>query len=230
MFQKVYFLTISGARNGTLVMITGVNPFTENAQDEDEKKILHFLHDDWEAQTYGDGLPRPNPDVEPSTVKISYTATWERQRLYSTGFPVKMGNYEIISAFACRGSRFHLDAQWVFVEFCRSRVGQEKIWVYVYLANDPIVPRCTIHINEFNVYVDVETMRTALARHEADLAREREWIEEDKKEKVAIQQASSMSEADLRAQLILTDNSLGIDEDMWKAIVGDELDRRTKVQ
>jgi len=121
-----------------------ITAFTVPYGEEYDKKFCDIVRNDWE-KTVRIGLL--NPSVEPSTVKFLYTPVMYKQAKYAE-LPYKEGTYTVVDAFACSGTRFYMDSLQVFVEVCKSDMGERRIWANVYYVSDSVIPAIVIYAEE----------------------------------------------------------------------------------
>ena len=130
-----------------------ITAFTVPYGEEYVKKFCDIVRHDWEKTVYGTGLPNPNPSVESWRVKFLYTPVMYKQAKYAN-IPYKEGTYTVVDAFACVGTRFYMDRLQVFVEVCKSDMGDRRIWANVYYVSDSVIPAIVIHAEEIEFIHD----------------------------------------------------------------------------
>lgn len=149
---KVHVLRIEGTVNKTFHIIPQLTFAGKGmeAQEELEELVKSELRRDREENLSGPLVPDRNPTESALKPQYFYQPTQNRQALYKHGFPVRMGTYSIIDAFSCMGSRFGLSGLSVFVELCRSNMGDKRLWANVYYVADSELPACIIRVETWD--------------------------------------------------------------------------------
>lgn len=173
MLIKQFALVQSGKVNGLYGFVIPDFGVFDCASGGDEyygrvtQKIIDTLRHDHEKQTSGHLVPDENPSLGVEVVSFMYTPVFEKKKLYSQGFPVAQGTYDIVDAFVCLGSRFGLNPLQVIVEVCASRMGNRRVWANIYYAADSEIPASVICSREMDVFLDDDLIKREQDRKEA---------------------------------------------------------------
>ncbi|HOX29901.1 MAG TPA: hypothetical protein P5080_02200 [Candidatus Paceibacterota bacterium] len=161
---QIYVLELRGQKSGTFAVLPMENIASADEYGRMWKRNLDNILNEFKRDREGD-----NPSISIDEFETNWWLFNEKQELYRI-LPFDVSKVDrVLDAYCCRGTRFGLPYDTVFVEVHQNiKSSMHRIWAEIYDIGDCQIPSAVIEVKSYRLPIDRHMKEVLLSLMEAE--------------------------------------------------------------